>query len=277
MNKILRKCREFGIIVRLTDISTKEVLKCVRSLKNGNIPLCLVDSDKSGWELLLREIAFKEDLFIAAENINSIEDAYLAAGNGAQFFILSDSNITLMKQLKQNGFFFIPRVSNEEDIKNCEQLELECILPKTKSLGERTKLYNIEEASDCYNIEHNIKTLFTIIDLDTQVEDYQDWINKVVKNYLGLNFTQVTINNRSPVETVQFGEIFAAVNKCKICNEDENTVLLECRHFTKTISYLKWKNLFINPNDVEIVEDEIVKGHLDLKIGDFKIIIKERK
>lgn len=276
MNKILRKCSDFGLIIRISDISASKALKCVRSLKKSDIPLCIVNSKIEGWQDILKEISTKEDLFIAAENISNIEDAYIAAGNGAQFFILSDSDKVLMTQLNNLGFFFIPRVSNSDEINLCKELNIECIFPSIENINKNTDFYTITESKNINNIEHNDNVLFTIIDLNDKVDDYEYWANNIVRSYLGLKFIEIEINRESSQKVITFGETFAAINKSKIIEGKENTVTLECKNFNRTISYLKWKNLFINPNEVTIVNNKLTKGHLDLKLGEYKIIIKER-
>lgn len=276
MNKILRKCREFGLIIRLPELKAEDALNCVRSLKKGDIPLCIVNSKINGWQDVLKEIAFKEDLFIAVENIESLEEAYTAAGNGAQFFILENSNEELMIQLKESGFFYIPRVSTIKDLRLCEDLGIECILPTSVQVLKNTTLYCIEETKNKYKIEHKENILFSIINLDKNISDYEIWMNNIVTNYLGFQFKEIIINKDSEEDLIKFGEIFAAINKCKIKYGIENTIILECNDFNRTISYLKWKNLYINPNDVKIISNKIVQGHLDLRLNEYKIVVKER-
>lgn len=276
MNKILRKCREFGLIIRLPELETEEALNCVRSLKRGDIPLCIVDSKSNGWINILKEIAFKEDLFIAVENIESLEEAYTAAGNGAQFFILQDSNEELMIELKESGFFYIPRVSTIKELQICEDLRIECVLPTSSKVLDNTTLYCIEETKNKYKIKHKDNILFTIINLDKNISDYEIWTNDIVTNYLGFQFKEIIINKDSDDNLIKFGEIFSAINKCKIKYGIVNTIILECNDFNRTISYLKWKNLYINPNDVKIINNKIVQGHLDLMLNEYKIVVKER-
>lgn len=277
MNKIFKKCREFGLMVRLNDLKVEKALECVQSLKRGNIPLCIVDTKKEHWKDLLKEIAFKEDLFIAAENICSITDAYTAAGNGAQFFILENSDPSFMKELKESGFYFIPRILSLDDILKCQEMDLECIISDDNNLLINTSLYNIQECTNIINIGHHEKTIFSIIDLPKNCKDFELWINSIVKNYLGLNYTEVVINMNSSSDTINFGEIFASTNKCKTISGDENCIFLDCKDFTRAVNYLKWKKIYINPNNVEINNGDIIRAYLDRTLSDYSIILRETR
>ncbi len=87
MNKIFRKCRDFGLMVRLDNLLYSDSLQCINDLIKGNIPLCIIDIDMDSSLEILKNIAFNADLFIAVENIKTIEEAYNSIGSGAQFFI----------------------------------------------------------------------------------------------------------------------------------------------------------------------------------------------
>lgn len=263
-------------MIRLPGSSPEECLNYARSLKQGDIPVCSIDSNSTGWSESLKEIAFKEDLFIAVENIDSLDEAYIAASNGAQFFILSSSNEKLMKELKSSGFFFIPKVSNQRDIDICNDLNIECVLPLDPNIIKNSNLYGIEEITNSETASHNNKILFSIIDFNTDALDYTIWINNVVKIYLGLNFSEVYINVDDDLNIKSFGEIFSSINKSKTIYGKENKIILYCNDFNRTISYLKWKNLYINPNNAIIENDRLIEGTIDLKLGEYKIIIKEK-
>ncbi|MGL1891917.1 MAG: hypothetical protein OCD02_09840 [Spirochaetaceae bacterium] len=276
MNKIFRKCNDFGLMIRLVDIPLNSVLECVQKLVSGNAPLCIIDIKKNkNWELILKEIAFKADLFIAAENVTSLEEAYTAAACGAQFFILESCDEKLIVELKNSGFYFIPKIDSPNDIKICEQSSLDCVICSDNDLLNSSNLINVLDNPELTTI-NNIEHLFSIIDLPPNIIDYELWVNSVVKKIVGLNYTEIYICKDANQEIIEFANIFASTNKCKICNSNKNTIILECNNFNRAISYFKWQNIYFNPNDVDIIDDRIVKATLDKELFGFSIILKER-
>ncbi len=275
MNKIFRKCRDFGLMIRLNGLSTEKSLTCVKSLKKANIPLCIINiKNNSDWENQLREIAFKEDLFIAAEGVTNINEVYTAAGNGAQFYILENFDFEFMKELKNSGFFFIPRVSNRVEVELSEKLGLECVITQNSDILLNSRLYNVLDNPLLDKLEE--PNIFAIINLDLECYDFELWANNIIKSFLKLDYTEITLKKDSGDNIKDFADMFASTNKCKIETGIENTLTLECSDFVRTVNYFKWKNIFIDPNNTEMKNGNIIKGILDRKLNGFTIILKEK-
>jgi len=269
MNKIFRKCRDFGLMVHLQDIPIDKSVSCVKSLKKGNIPLCVVDvSTNNGFDII-KEITSNEELFVAAQNINNISDAYRAIGVGAQFFLLEKFDTTFMSELTENGFFYIPRVNNNEELKICEDKNLECVI-----LSDKTILNGSTMPYVSYGYDNN--ALFSIINLPSKEIDWERWINDEYKRFLNLSYTEVRLSKNASDEEKLFGDIFASTHKSKTIINNENSLLLECRDFIKTVNYFKWRGIYINPNSAEYIDDKIVSAPLDSRLNGFLIYLKER-
>lgn len=253
-------------MIRLNDIDPENSLKCVKELKKGNLPLCIVNVDNKNWEKILSEIAFNEDLFIAVENIDSVSEAYNATALGAQFFILKNCEFDLMKDLTENGFFYIPKVKSQEEYNICVDNNIECIYPLTHI--DSNFLPTIGESGN--------NLLFKIIDLPRDITDYELWINSYFHNFLELKFEIVEINIKSTEEEKNFAKIFAATNKCKIIEGERNILHLFCKDFTLTTNYLKWKEVYFDPSTAVVKNDKVVAGFLDTKMSGFTILLKER-
>lgn len=260
-------------MVRLKDIELNKSLDCVKSLIKGNIPLCVVDFKEVNSMDLLKEIAFKADLFIAVENISTLDNAFLAAGNGAQFFILENCNESLMKSLQSSGFYFIPKVHSSEDMDLCSSMNLECIICDNSDLYR--KYPDIHLVQDDNSLGDN--TLFSIINIPNNNMDYEKWINNVVRNMIGFDYTEVLLSENATVEDVFFAETFAATHKCLLSEGFENTLVLECGRMDLALNYFKWRNIFIDPNESEVLNNKIVKGPLDKKLSGFNILLKEKE
>ncbi len=266
-------------MVRLNDISIDRSLDCVNSLKKGNIPLIVVDIKKrTDYKELLKEIAFKADLFIAAENVSSLEEAYSAAGNGAQFFILENSDLSLMKTLKEYGFYFIPRAKTADDIKICEELEMDCVICDDNNLIKGSKLANVfDEQKSSLTTNSKKDYLFTIVDLPDNEIDFEMWINREVKKMLGLNYTTVEVKSDASEDEKFFAEVFASTEKCKTIINLNNIITLECVDLVKAVNYFKWREIYIDPDKSEIANGKISKGPLDKKLCGFTIMLKEKE
>lgn len=254
-------------MVRLKNIELSKSLECVKSLINGNIPLCLIDMRQDNSMEILKEIAFKADLFIAVENINSLEEAYTAAGNGAQFFILNDFSEKLAQDLTNSGFYYIPRINTKNEIPAIKKLNIECVIMDNK-------VYSTTDE----NLPHDSKDIiFKIIDLPQNINDYEKWINSQVKMMLGLNYCEVIISNNIGESEKLFAETFASTQKCKIVNGNNNFLILECNNVKKAADYFKWRNIFIDPEKSILDNGRVIQSPLDTKLNGFTIILKEKE
>jgi len=278
MNKIFRKCRDFGLMIRFNILDQDRALDIVKSLKRANLPLCVINSNTmENWDDILKEIAFKEDLFIAVEGVTSIEMAYKAAGNGAQFFILDKFNIELIKELKHNGFFFIPRVENSLEVDQLLELNIECVICSNPKLLLKNQLYNVLDNPKDLNTKIVEPNIFAIIDMPESVNNVEYWTNNLIKSYLNLNYTHIYYKNSINSETKEFIDIFSSTNKCIITESDENKIILECNDFIRSVNYFKWRETYISPISTQKEDDKLVSGVLDKRLLNFDIILKEKR
>lgn len=277
MNKIFRKCRDFGLMVRLKDISYENSLSCVKELIKGNIPLCVIDLNMNRSLEVLKNIAFNADLFIAVENVKTIEDAYSSVAYGAQFFILGDFNLELMRELTNSGFFFIPTVNNKNELDTVIDMGIECIISGNTDLTLDSKKISVVKDHGASIGSFNNDTLFNIVNIDNSTRDYENWINSIVKEMIGLNYTEVIFSSdtKDPVK-LNFGDLFASTNKCKIGSGKEDTLVLECKNIKLAINYLKWREIYIDPDRAVVLDGNVVEGPLDKKMGGFTILLKEK-
>lgn len=278
MNRIFRKCSNFGLMVRISNFTENEALTVAKDLIRGNIPVITIDISKELNAIkVLNKIAFNADLFIAAEGIRTITDAYEAAGNGAQFFIINQPDENLAKELKNNGFFFMSKVNNIEEINKCKNLGIEAVVISDFKLIEHCSLPFVLNSIENTGDPITQKAMFSIIDIDKGNNDYEKWINSKLQSYLGHNYAEIIIAKSSSENTQEFANIFASINKSKISLGDKNEIHMTCNNFTQSVNYLKWKEIYIDPNK-SILQNGIVKeAPLDKKLNDFTIILKEIK
>lgn len=276
MNRIFKKCSNFGLIVRLDNITPDKALEISRNLISGNVPLVTIDVSKKDNLKVLNKVAFSLDLFIAAEGVNSLESAYNAAGNGAQFFILDKPDAELITTLRQAGFFFLVKVKNEEELLEAQNNQVEAVVIKKTSLIDKCSLpYVLDDISDPSDKSCS-KSIFNIISLPKVDIDYELWINGVVSSYLGHTFTELEISSEASEDEKTFAKLFTSLNKMKLIEGKENRITLECNSLTQTINNLKWREYYIDPNKSEINNSKVISGPLDTKLNGFTIILKEK-
>lgn len=272
MNKIFRKCRDFGLMVRLNDLPITDSLDCVRSLKRANIPLCIVDTKNKDWVQLLNNIAFKEDLFIAAESVNSLEIAYEAAANGAQFFILSNSDVILMDQLKSMGFFFVPTIYNENDEKSCIDRGVECALYKCDIERKLPQIIEYENVTTPLTADQ----LFAIVNLPKNTQNYELWMKGLRKEQLGLNYSEITMNNEINSKQKEFIELFSIMHKCIITQGVNNSIIIDTNDIVRSVNDLKWDAVYFNPSNAIMLNGELKEIVLDKELNGFRLILRSR-
>lgn len=272
MNKIFKKCGDFGIAVRLKSLTADNTLATVSSLKKAHLPLCIISiEDYNNW-LTLLETMNREDLFIGVEGITSLKDAYSAVANGAQFFILKNADLKLAYELTENGFYFIPEVISEDDIHLLENLNIRCILTPDNLLYENNSIYMITNNKSAKALMEN--ELFQIIDLND--ESPEKWANEQIRRLLGLNFVSISLNINETEEKRDFAKLFSKINCCSYYEKDKNIISLECSDMDRTINHLKWKDIYVDPSTSIVENDKIISGFLDRKIYGFEIKIKEK-
>lgn len=276
MNRIFRKCSNFGLMVRIEKLAPDRALECARELISGNIPVVTIDISNENSVGVLNKIAFNSDLFIAAEGIRSLEDAYIAAGNGAQFFILEEPNKDLADQLKTSGFFFLTKVKDISELKEAISLGVEAVVLEDTDLTTHcTVPYVLDKVTDTTNL-NNYKPIFSIINLPPETSDYEIWINRKVLDYLGHRYSTIEISNNATDDEKEFGKLFAALNKLKIVEGNKNIITMETNNLEQSVNYLKWREFYIDPNKSVIQNSKVIRGPLDKKLNGYIIDIKER-
>lgn len=261
-------------MVRLNNLAVEDSLNCVNALIKGNIPLCVVNFKEKNSIKLLNNIAFNADMFIAAENISTIEDAYNCVANGAQFFILEEFNYNLMNELKENGFFFIPKISTETEAEQCIDLGIEGVISPGDIKSD--KLFNVAD-ENCSESQEHCNPAFKIVNLTTCSTDYEGWINSVVKEMIGLNYVEVILGESADESEILFGNVFASTQKCKISPGAKNLLILECKNIDLALNYFKWRSIYIDPDLATVINKKIIEGPLDSKLGGFTIILREKR
>lgn len=263
-------------MTRISTLDKDEALHIAKCLITGNAPVVTIDISKGTDSLkVLNHIAFNADLFIAAEGINTIGDAYDAAGNGAQFFILDSTDEELVNTLRSSGFFFLCRVNNKEDITKCNDLGIEAVVISNTELIKECNLPYVLDTNVNTSSSYVQNSIFSILDIDDNVTDYEGWINRSMQNYLGHRYTEVHYKEDSAKDKIGFAKLFSSINKSKLILGTENLIVMECNNITQTINYLKWKELYINPNDSNVINGKVISGPLDKDLNGFKVIIKE--
>lgn len=277
MNRIFKKCSNFGLMTRISTLDKDKALDIAKDLIKGNAPVVTIDISKGPEAIkVLNNIAFNADLFIAVEGVYDINSAYEAAGNGAQFYIINSPDEDLINTLRNSGFFFMCKVGNRHDIEKCKELGIEAVVISDINLLEMCELPYVLDCDVNTSTSYVQNSIFSILDIDNEILDYEDWINRNMQDYLGHRFTKVLLTEDSTESEESFAKLFSSINKSKLLNGPENSIIMECNNITQTINYLKWKSLYINPNDSNVIDGKVSCGPLDTNLNGFKIIIKEK-
>lgn len=276
MNRIFRKCSNFGLMVRLENLNPDSALLCAKELINGNIPVITLDISKENNLEVLNKVAFSSDLFIAAEGVTSLNAAYQAAGNGAQFFILEKPCKELSNELKNSGFFFLTRVKDKSELEEAITIGVEAVVLEDVSLAQKCTIpYVLDKVVDTKKI-NQYNPIFSIINLPAETCDYELWINRKVLDYLGHHYTTIEVSKDATEDEKEFANLFAALNKTKIINGKNNIITMETNDLEQSVNYLKWREFYIDPNKSEIKNSKVTRGPLDKELNGFIIDIKER-
>lgn len=271
MNKIYRKVADFGILPRFKNIPLDRITETAKMMIASNLPLCLIDLKEENALIKLREVAFKADLFLAAENPSSLNEAFEAAGNGAQFFICDDYNPELMQQLKNAGLFAIPKITTKEEALKANEMFLEAVLTEDKSLLEGTGLKAILE--EPHNTPSQLKdSAFIISDFDGS-ESPDLWADKKIMEMLNLRYTEVLLKKEEEEEIITTGEVFAATHKIPVKEGETSALILSSSDITRALKYFKWKSMYINPNTAEMEGPLVKRAVFDKKIGGLSVMI----
>lgn len=276
MNRIFRKCSNFGLIVRLDSLTPDIAFKICQKLILGNVPLVTIDVSKKENIKVLNRVAFDLDLFIAAEGVDSLDSAYNAAGNGAQFFILDRPDLELITALRNSGFFFLVKVDSQEDIQKASEYGIEAIVIKNKELIGKSNLPYVLDSPNTLSDSFTQNSIFSIVNIP-QVDDHEIWINRVVREYLGHEFITIEVSSTANDDERSFAKLFSSLNKVQYIEGNKNSITMECNNLTQTVNNLKWRGYYIDPNDSVIAEKRIIKGPLDTKLNGFTIVLKEKK
>lgn len=270
MNRLLAKIREFGFIFSIPTRTTKSLQTWSEILGKYHFPLILLSQETRGDQALITMINERYDLFIGADCPYSREMIDKSFASGAHFTISKfDYNIPMETKFSIDSY---TRVSSVNEIKMALDFQASavvisqeeeffslmldyCMENQIPFLVEGTPLNVSLDKFRCH--KNFIALIITLPGDVSYTNEMERIITSTIKNFLKLRFRSLTLAEGSNRQ--RDAEIFTAFTAIPIIENGKKECLeIETADMDRTIAYLKWHHIFIDPLTTRMNGDFIV-------------------
>jgi len=277
MNRLLKKIRDFGLLFTIDTTDDTEILTISRALKRAHLPLILLPYSGSTPDDHLRSVNEKEDLFIGADCLSSPSKIEKSYASGAHFAVCNSFEETGLQALKNRGYDFYMRVKSLDDVL------------KAISGGAAALIIN-SDSTDCDELIRHLTTKYHhpfFLEGEFCKDKIKPWqlhpefiafisrlpspsrdpkiveieASIVLRNFLGIRFRSLSLTEDS--SRLGEGATMASLSGIPLFREAQRDCLeLETDDMDRTIAYLKWCNIFMDPLTAKIKDNCILSTEL---------------
>ncbi len=277
MNRLLKKLKEFGLIIVIDPIGINETISICHGLKRADIPVGLFQYSTDQTLDQVNISNEHEDMFIGAQCSCNIDEMERSMASGAHFIFSTMDNAEVIKTSLTRGYDLIVEATTREEIDravqlNIEAIEIRCTLPDSESLirhtlsetnlalfirGEKNKL----PLKKWRNHKQLVAFVVEEFSFSTVEEEVYTRAVSIIHKLLGLEYTQLSISEDSL--RLDEAKIFSSLTAIPLLfNAPRDLLTIKVADMDRTIAYLKWKNIFMDPLSAKMNGNIIVETDL---------------
>lgn len=277
MNSLLKKLKEFGLVASVNPGGERENISISHALKKADIPVALFHYSTDQSIDHVKVSNENEDMFIGAQCPCSIEAMERAMASGAHFIFTSIHDEEVIRTSLNRGYDLIIETTTEDQIDRANNLGVEavsinCDIPDSESLIQYTLLQTAfilfirgEKKTLPFHKwrTHNKLAAFVVDDLSDSANEEEIYADAVslIHNLLGIQYSRLSI--RSDTSRLEEAETFASLTAIPLFRDAQRDLLtINVADMDRTIAYLKWKNIYMDPLSAKMKGDIIVETEL---------------
>lgn len=286
MNRLLKKLKEFGLILSIPQTDSQRTISLCHSLKRADIPVLMVPYSQNSDINQVKVSNENEDLFIGARCSGAKDDIKGAVSSGAHFIILPYENNNLISDCLSDGLDIIVEAESIEQIDQLRHSGVEALLIDS-SLNDYEILMNYaiensnlflflrgtKEGIPLEKWRNNNRLIAFIIDdfsdSPSADQNYADALN-LINRLLGLKFISLTI--KPDTERADEARTFAALSTIPLFTGGKEDILrITVDDMDRAIAYMKWRNIYMDPFSAKMQGDIIVETDLYTEFLGWKV------
>lgn len=277
MNRLLKGLKDFGLIIVIDPKGKNQTINICHGLKKADIPVGVFQYSRDQTIDQVKISNENEDMFIGAQCSCDIDEMQRAMASGAHFIFSSMDKVDVIKTSLNRGYDLIIEASTKKQIDravllNIKAIEINCALPDSESLIEYTLsetnlalLIRGEKKELPINRWRNHKQLVAFIveelSLPTDEEEVYAYAVSMIHKLLGLEYSNLSVKNDSP--RLEEAKIFTSLTGIPLLfGTPVDLLTINVADMDRTIAYLKWKNIFMDPLSAKMDGNIIVETDL---------------
>ncbi|MBN2658664.1 MAG: hypothetical protein JXR86_16530 [Spirochaetales bacterium] len=282
MNRLLKKIREFGLILSFPDGATRAILPLTHALNKSHLPLVLIPFSGEEEKDIVKEANEKEDLFIGSDCPASPAAIEKSFGSGAHFALCSAFEDDRLPRLKESGLDIFMRVTSRDEIDLAVRngagalvinSETENICELINYASSQIKYPFFLEGPFKSEISRKWQLIpdfiawicpFPLISLRSGIDErgtVERQAYSMIRSLLGIRYRALILKRDSPER--ERAECFCALSAIPLLDEGERVCLeIEVFDMDRTIAHLKWRNIYMDPLSAEMNGATVVSTDL---------------
>jgi len=295
MNRLFSKLKDFGIIFSLETNGKENIVKTSKALKKADIPVALYNFDGKSEINAIKISNENEDMFLGALCPDNIDIMKKAMAAGAHFIVSREISRETIEQCRMNGYDLIVPVTSQEEIhlaveSDAEAIVINCNDHKSEDLICKAKEYDVtlflsgQLENLPMELMRNVDQVcaFIIEDCFNPVgkellEESHIIVktNEIIYRLLELRYSNLRLTDDSP-RTEEAG-IFCALSSIPLFIGGDNDLLtMTTGDMDRTIAYLKWKNIYMDPLSAKMNGSKILETELYTEFHGWSVKLESR-
>jgi hypothetical protein len=275
MNRLFSKLKDFGLIFFVNPENEEEVISQSKALKKADLPVILFPFHSA---LTLNPVKISndnEDMFIGSLCEPDLDEIKKATAAGSHFIICNEVKGTIISECRSMGIDLIVMIKTEQELQTALKNGSEAVLIKTETTdSEHLCRFLLEKTDLTLFVMGKGETLpfnqlrnrpdfaaFIVEDSNDSFRDIYSESHKWLRQMLGLRFTGLSLKSDSlKIEDARVFSALAAIPL--ILNAEKDLLTVEVKDMDRTIAYLKWKEIYMNPISTKMRGSKILETEL---------------
>ncbi|MBB6480247.1 hypothetical protein [Spirochaeta isovalerica] len=275
MNRLLKKIREFGLIISLENVESNSIIPLSRLLKKAHLPLVLIPYKSSEEKDMVKAANESENLFIGSDCSSSPAAIGKSFASGAHFAVCSVFEDEELLQLNGKGLDFFMRISSQDELFRAVKYGARAVIINSdtpdylnliQAVTERQIPFFLEGILDEGKLRQWQLIPFFIawispLPRPEMIEDIENQAFSLIQKLLGIRFRSLSLTADS--EKLKEAAVLASLSAIPLINNAKRDCLeIEIYDMDRTISHLKWRNIYMDPLTAEMKGESILSTEL---------------
>jgi len=252
-----------------------DIIKASKALKDADLPVALFPFKCNETLNSIKISNENEDMFLGALCPPDINEIQGAIASGAHFIICENAEKSVITRCISNGIDLIVLVDSINAVNSADENNAEAVVIDTNKPGcsrlidhilkntELTLFLKGTSENLTFDKLRNIPSVAAFI-IDYPDELFDDIFNRshmMLHKMLGLKFEELSLTEKSLKK--EEAHVFSALSAIPLTlNSEKELLTIGVKDMDRTIAYLKWKSIYMDPLSAKMDGSKILETEL---------------